>query len=132
MVLLASVASWGHVDDAHQFAMEAALEAVEEGFVVAESFWGGACDDGERVAVRHQLFKGHEYWFWFGVENDEAEIRLAIYDESGRRVDIEGKRGDYWAAARVNPPATDSYVILFSVGSAAGEEVHWALAYGYR
>src|SRR5581483_1265839 len=54
------------VDDAQSFALEAAAPYVKEGFQVREDYWGGDLGSGEKKAVRQQLFKGNEYWFWMG------------------------------------------------------------------
>jgi hypothetical protein len=61
----AAVAS---VDDAQSFALQAAEPYVKEGFQVREDYWGGDLGSGEKKAVRQQLFKGNEYWFWMGTE----------------------------------------------------------------
>ena len=52
------------VDDAQSFALQAAEPYVKEGFQVREDYWGGDLGSGEKKAVRQQLFKGNEYWFW--------------------------------------------------------------------
>ena len=64
--LLAAVApgAFAPVDDAQAFALQAAEPYVKEGFQVREDFWGGDLGAGEKKAVRQQLFKGNEYWFW--------------------------------------------------------------------
>src|SRR6266478_2165992 len=56
------------VDDAQSFALQAAEPYVKEGFQVREDYWGGDLGVGEKKAVRQQLFKGNEYWFWMGTE----------------------------------------------------------------
>ena len=54
------------VDDAQSFALQAAEPYVKQGFQVREDYWGGDLASGEKKAVRQQLFKGNEYWFWMG------------------------------------------------------------------
>ena len=56
------------MDDAQSFALQAAEPYVKEGFQVREDYWGGDLGAGEKKAVRQQLFKGNEYWFWLGTE----------------------------------------------------------------
>ena len=60
------------VDDAQSFALQAAEPYVKEGFQVREDYWGGDLGPGEKKAVRQQLFKGNEYWFWLGTEVERA------------------------------------------------------------
>jgi hypothetical protein len=59
--------AFASVDDAQSFALQAAEPYVKEGFQVREDFWGGDLAAGEKKAVRQQLFKGNEYWFWLGT-----------------------------------------------------------------
>src|SRR5215471_17288172 len=57
-------AIFASVDDAQSFALQAAEPYVKQGFQVREDYWGGDLGSGEKKAVRQQLFKGNEYWFW--------------------------------------------------------------------
>ncbi len=61
------------VDDAQSFALQAAEPYVKEGFQVREDYWGGDLAAGEKKAVRQQLFKGNEYWFWLGTEIEDSQ-----------------------------------------------------------
>jgi hypothetical protein len=63
-----AAATRASVDDAHSFALQAAEPYVKSGFQVREDYWGGDLGVGERKAVRQQLFKGNDYWFWMGTE----------------------------------------------------------------
>src|SRR5947199_6349126 len=55
---------------ARAFAVLAAEPYVKQGFHVREDYWPGDLAPGERKAIRQQLFKGNEYWFWLGTEVD--------------------------------------------------------------
>jgi hypothetical protein len=68
------------VDDAHSFALQSAEPYVKEGYQVREDYWGGDLGVGEKKAVRQQLFKGNDYWFWMGSEVEQAKISVHIYD----------------------------------------------------
>src|ERR687887_1860815 len=68
------------VDDAQSFALQAAEPYIKEGFQVREDYWGGDLGSGEKKAVRQQLFKGNEYWFWLGTDVERARISVHIYD----------------------------------------------------
>src|SRR5262252_10650666 len=76
--------SAGTVDDAQSFALQAAEPYVKEGFQVREDYWGGDLGVGEKKAVRQQLFKGNDYWFWMGTEVEQAKVSVHIYDADGR------------------------------------------------
>lgn len=120
------------VDEAHDYAMQAATPFVEQGFTVREDYWNGEVENGQKLAVRHQLFKGNEYAFWLGTAEDGAELELAVYDVKGQPVHMELKSGKNFCSVRVNPPKTGTYTVVFSVKSKKAKGVTWALAYGYR
>src|SRR3982074_981536 len=84
ILLWAATTVGGSVDDAQSFALQAAEPYVKEGFQVREDYWGGDLGVGEKKAVRQQLFKGNEYWFWLGTEVERAKISVHIYDAEGK------------------------------------------------
>lgn len=120
------------VDDAHSFAMEAAIPYVEQGFIVREDYWHGEVKSGQQLMVRHQLFKGNEYAFWLGTANDECKLDLKVYDDKGQAIELDRKSDQMFMSVRVNPPKTGTYTVVFSVKSKSEKSVFWALAYGYR
>src|SRR4029077_14309202 len=78
----------GSVDDAQSFALQAAEPYVKEGFQVREDYWGGDLGVGEKKAVRQQLYKGNEYWFWLGTEVETSKVSVHIYDSEGKLVEM--------------------------------------------
>src|SRR6184192_1758271 len=126
-------AIFGSVDDAQSFALQAAEPYVKQGFHVREDYWPGDLASGERKAVRQQLFKGNEYWFWLGTEVDRAKVSVHIYDSDGKlaeRPDSWAK--DHMAAAHIIAKTTGSYFIVVSVEESPAARTHWVLAYGFR
>jgi len=121
------------VDDAQSFALQAAEPYVKHGFQVREDYWGGDLGSGEKKAVRQQLFKGNEYWFWLGTEVDRAKVSVHVYDSDGKlSEESDGWQKGHFAAAHVIPKATGSYFIIVSVEESPEERTHWALVYGFR
>ena len=122
------------VDDAHGFAMEAASPFVEDGFIVREDYWHGEVISGQKLMVRHQLFKGNEYAFWLGTANEDCQLDLQVLDEAGKPVHLDRKvdKNGMFVSLRVNPPKTGTYAVVFSVKSKREKSIFWALAYGYR
>jgi hypothetical protein len=129
---LCSGASWASVDDAHSFAMEAAMPFVEQGFVVREDYWNGEVKSGQQLMIKHQLFKGNEYAFWLATADEGVKLEMKVYDDKGKAVDLDQKKAELWVTARVNPPKTGTYTLVFSLKSKTEVGVFWALAYGYR
>src|SRR6201988_2640745 len=130
-ILIATrLAVFASVDDAQSFALQAAEPYVKEGYQVREDYWGGDLGAGEKKAVRQQLFKGNEYWFWLGTEVEKATISVHIYDADGKLVE----QPDRWQkgpcpAAPAPPPATGSFFIIVSIEQSPEERTHWALVY---
>ena len=120
------------VDEAHDYAMEAAAPFVEQGYTVREDYWNGEVESGQKLAIKHQLFKGNEYAFWLGTASAGCELELAVYDAKGQPVHMERKADLFTVSIRVNPPRTGTYTVVFSVKSKKERGVTWALAYGYR
>ena len=126
-------AIFASVDDAQSFALQAAEPYVKQGFQVREDYWGGDLGSGEKKAVRQQLFKGNEYWFWLGTEVDRAKVSVHVYDSDGKLAEeSDSWQKGHFAAAHVIPKATGSYFIIVSVEESPEERMHWALVYGFR
>ena len=121
------------VDDAQAFALQAAEPYVKQGFQVREDYWGGDLGSGEKKAVRQQLFKGNEYWFWLGTEVDRAKVSVHVYDSDGKLAEeSDSWQKGHFAAAHVVPKVTGSYFIIVNIEESPEERTHWALVYGFR
>ena len=132
-VVLMQRAAFASVDDAQSFALQAAEPYVKQGFQVREDYWGGDLGTGEKKAVRQQLFKGNEYWFWLGTEVDKAKVSVHIYDSDGKLAEEpDSWEKGHFAAAHVIPKTTGSYFVIVSVEQSPEERTHWALVYGFR
>jgi len=132
-VIVMQRAACASVDDAQSFALQAAEPYVKQGFQVREDYWGGDLASGEKKAVRQQLFKGNEYWFWLGTEVDRAKVSVHIYDSDGKLAEeADSWEKGHFAAAHVVPKTTGSYFIIVSVEQSPEERTHWALVYGFR
>lgn len=121
------------VDDAHSFALESAEPYVKEGYQVREDYWGGDLGVSEKKAVRQQLFKGNEYWFWMGTEVERGKVSVHVYDAEGKLAEQpDGWEKGHFAAAHIIPKATGSYFIIVAIEESSEERTHWALVYGFR
>ena len=118
---------------ARAFALLAAEPYVKQGFHVREDYWPGDLAPGERKAIRQQLFKGNEYWFWLGTEVDHAKVSVHIYNSDGKLAEQpDSWAKDHMAAAHIIPKTTGSYFIIVSVEESPAAHTHWALGYGFR
>jgi hypothetical protein len=121
------------VDDSRSYALEAATPYIEEGFSMRYEFWDGKIKNGEQKLVRHQLFKGNEYWFWAATDILEAKIAIHAYDENGDLVEAESWQKGNVAAVRVTPQKTGTYFLMITVREVPEDtEATWTVAYAYR
>jgi len=132
VLVFSTTLSHATVDDAHGFAMEAAIPFVEQGFIVREDYWNGEVKSAQKLMIKHQMFKGNEYAFWLGSANEGVKFQLKVYDDKGKEISIDSKSSSMFASIRVNPPKTGTYTIVFSLTSKTDVGLYWALAYGYR
>lgn len=132
ILLTSAPLSHATIDDAHSFAMEAAVPFVEQGFIVREDYWNGEVKSGQKLMVRHQMFKGNEYAFWLGTASEDVAFELKVLDEKGKEIELDFKNQGMFATVRVNPPKTGTYSVVFSLTSKKEKGLYWALAYGYR
>lgn len=121
------------LDEAQSIAFEAAVPYVEQGFEVREDSWSGEIPSGESKLVRHQLFRGNEYWFWLGTSFPNCEVIVEIFDSEGMSVGLESFSKGQMAGVRVLPQKTGTYYLRVTVTSKDKEPtLDWALVYGYR
>lgn len=120
------------VDDAHSAALEAAMDAVKQGFKIRQEYWNGTVVSGEQKMVKHQLFKGSEVWFWLGTSTENVKMEIEIYDAKGVKVASLKKNGRDFAAMKLTPPKTGTYLIVFKMTGQPKEEIDWALVYGWK
>lgn len=145
---------YAFVNEAISIALEAATPYVGQGFEVREDNWSGEVEPGKPLLVRHQLFRGNEYWFWAGTSWPGASVKVDIFDSSGNSVGLESFAKNSYAGGRVLPQKTATYFIrviaeydpekaaaearaagFLPEGDGVGEfrgTVDWGLVYGYR
>ena len=140
------------VNEAISMALEAATPYVKQGFEVREDSWSGEVEPGKPLLVRHQLFRGNEYWFWGGTSWPGASIRVDIFDSDGNSIGLESFSKGPYSGVRALPQKTGTYFIrvltsydpekaakelegfapaVDGVGDFDGI-VDWGLVYGYR
>ena len=124
-------------EDARSFAMEVAAPYLGKGFKLRAERWSGEIKSGEKTPVKFQLFKGNQYWFWAGASDENAQVKVNVYDSKGKSIALKHiKRKKGMGGVHVQPSKTGTYVAVVTVNSraskAAGRKVGWALAYGYK
>jgi hypothetical protein len=125
-------AVYATVNDALSFAFEGAVPYAKQGFTFREDAWGGDLGQGDRKAVRAQLFKGNEYWFIVGTDVRNAVVTVHVYDMKGKLAECEFWQRGRFAGAKVIPQATGTYWAIVTIEHSPQERTAWALIYGYR
>jgi hypothetical protein len=120
------------VDDALSYALEAARPYVKDGFTVREDYWGGDMAVKQAKAIKHQLFKGNEYWFWLGTEEKSAKVSVHVYDSEGNLCEAESKQKGQMFMTRVVPKRSGTYYLIVEIEKSSKERTHWGMAYGFR
>ena len=120
------------VDDAHSAALEAAVDAVKQGFKIRQEYWKGTIVSGEQKMVKHQLFKGGEVWFWLGTSTEDVKFEIEVYDSKGVKIPSEKKNTKDCAAVKLTAPKTGTYLVVFKLTGKPKEEIDWALVYGWK
>lgn len=142
--------AFAFVNEAISYAYEAATPYVEEGFEVREDNWSGEVEPGKPLLIRHQLFRGNEYWFWAGTSWPGATVKVDIFDSEGNSIGLESFAKSKFAGVRALPEKTATYFIRVvtkydpekakkemeadGIDALADYEgkVDWGLVYGYR
>ena len=125
------------VNEALSTAFDIAAPYVEkEKFSVREDNWSGEIPAGEAKLIRHQLFRGNEYWFWLGSSFEDAEVKVEIFDGDGNPVGIESFAKGNKAGVRLLPQKTGTFFIRITVkakkDTPKNATFDWGLVYGYR
>lgn len=144
---------YAFVNEAVSIALEAATPYVEQGFEVREDNWFGEVESGKPLLIKHQLFRGNEYWFWAGTSWPGATVRVDAFNRKGESVSLESFSKGGAAGVRVLPKRTQAYFLRVIVKydpkspeaiAAANdpnidpsllkepEALDWGLTYGYR
>tara|TARA_R110002096_G_scaffold24625_9_gene77466 strand:+ start:12533 stop:13060 length:528 start_codon:yes stop_codon:yes gene_type:complete len=152
--LLVAPKVYAFINEAISMAQEAATPYVKEGFEVREDDWSGEVEPGKPLLVKHQLFRGNEYWFWAGTSWPGSSVEVGIFDSNEKSIALETFENGHNAGVRALPQKTGTYFIRVKVEydpkKAAQEErdagflpaadgvegfegtVDWGLIYGYR
>ncbi|MFK5923118.1 MAG: T9SS type A sorting domain-containing protein [Verrucomicrobiota bacterium] len=114
-----------------------AQEYSEKGFKLRKEHWNGKLKIGQHKVVKHQLFRGNEYWFLAAITESQHALEVEVFDESGQAISLEKFSNKGLSGARVLPVKTGTYLIKLTVnqegaGKEGGADLDWALVYGYR
>ena len=121
-------------DDAAVTCRRAALELAgawtNDGFRLRERTWTGVLPEGKPALARVTLVAGNRYWLSVATNAASTNISIAIYAESGIRVDARNYLEGPLAASGFSPRVSGSYLIALS--EASGTPVPFCLVYSFK
>ena len=115
---------------AHKVVLDLAGAFSNEGFKMRDGHWTGSVKSNESALVAVNLYAGNQYWFSVGAVEPAKKIEVAVYDETGKRVQTEGYNDGDKAAAGFTPTSSGQYYV--SVNLLEGAESTYCLVYSYK
>jgi hypothetical protein len=115
---------------AHKTVLDLAGAFSNEGFKMRDGHWTGTIKQKENALVAVNLYAGNQYWFSVGAVDPAKKIDVALYDETGNRVQTEMYNDGEKAAAGFTPNSSGQYYV--SVTLLEGDESTFCLVYSYK
>ena len=125
--------AWADTDrevQAHKVVLDLAGAFSNEGFKMRDGHWTGTLKQKENALVAVNLYAGNQYWFSVGAVDPAKKIDVAVYDETGNRVQTEGYSDGEKAAAGFTPNSSGQYYV--SVSLLEGGDSTYCLVYSYK
>ena len=115
---------------AHKTVLDLAGAFSNDGFKMRDGHWTGSLKPNENALVAVNLYAGNQYWFSVGAVDPAKKIDVAVYDETGKRVQTENYNDGEKAAAGFTPTSSGQYYV--SVNLLEGGESTYCLVYSYK
>src|SRR5437868_7848640 len=115
---------------AHKVVLDLAGAFSNDGFKMRDGHWTGSLKPNENALVAVNLYAGNQYWFSVGAVEPARKIEVAVYDETGRRVQTELYNDGDKAAAGFTAASSGQYYV--SVNLLEGTESTYCLVYSYK
>jgi hypothetical protein len=116
--------------EAHKVVLDLAGAFANDGFKMRDGHWTGPIKQKENALVAVNLYAGNQYWFAVGAVEPAKKIDVAVYDETGNRVQTEMYNDGEKAAAGFTPANSGQYYV--SVSLIEGEDSTYCLVYSYK
>jgi len=132
-VLAAATLHAAPTDDevaARRTALEVAGAFGNDGFKLRDGNWTGVVEIGKPKVIQVNLYAGNQYWFTLGAVPAAKKLRVTIYDEAGKSVEIDPYEEASVAAAGFSPITSGSFYI--KVEETEGAAAAFCLVYSYK
>jgi hypothetical protein len=111
-------------------ALELAGAWSNDGFKIRDGHWSGELNAGEPKLVQVNLFAGNRYWFTAAAGPRAKELKVSVFDESGKPVAFDPYASGTRAAAGFSPTVSGPYYV--QVASKEGAHTGYCLIYSYK
>ena len=115
---------------ARQTALDLAGAFSNDGFKLRDGHWSGSFAPHETKLFAVNLYAGNQYWFSVGASGKVKNIKVELFDESGKPVSSDPFEDEEMAAAGFSPTVSGQYFV--SIGSGDGESSAFCLVYSYK
>lgn len=116
--------------DARRTVLELAGAFTNDGFKLRDGVWVGTLEPGKPKLVQVNLYAGNEYWFSLAGAGKATKLAVSVFDETGKKVDVESYQEGVTAAAGFSPDASGPYYVRVEV--VEGGASAFCLVYSYK
>lgn len=115
---------------ARRTALEVAGAFGNDGFKLRDGNWTGMIEIGKPKVIQVNLYAGNQYWFTLGSVPAAKKVKVTVYDEGGKPVEIDPYEEASVAAAGFSPETSGSFYV--KVEEIEGTPAAFCLVYSYK
>jgi hypothetical protein len=115
---------------ARKVALDVAGAFSNAGFKTRDGTFSGLIHPKENLFVQVNLYAGNQYWFSAGATDKAKKLAIAVFDETGKPLEIEPYDDISKAAAGFAPEASGPYYVR--IQELEGEPANFCLIYSYK
>jgi hypothetical protein len=115
---------------ARRTALEVAGAFGNDGFKLRDGNWTGMVEIGKPKVIQVNLYAGNQYWFTLGSVPAAKKVKVTVYDEAGKPVEIDPYEEVSVAAAGFSPETSGSFYV--KVEEIEGSPAAFCLVYSYK
>ncbi len=115
---------------ARRTALDVAGAFGNDGFKLRDGNWTGIVEIGKPKIIQVNLYAGNQYWFTLGSVPAARKVKVSIYDEAGKAVEIDPYEEVSVAAAGFSPANSGSFYV--KVEELEGTPAAFCLVYSYK
>ncbi|MEO6054103.1 MAG: hypothetical protein ABIP97_08840 [Chthoniobacterales bacterium] len=119
--------------DPRSKALELAGAFTNDGFKIRDGYFKGVLEPNKPVLFEVNLYAGDQYWFCAGMtpaDQPARKIGVAIYDETGKKIDAELYKEDNTGAAGIVAGNSGRYYVEVTLES--GPKADYCFLYAYK